>query len=120
SLALNNVVTSTGTPVLFIDREVASRNPGVWVPMDTVLGTFAWNQSVVVCDDSVNYRVGYLDSSMWVSYSWVRGDDFQGNFAPPQLTVVQASVDNATNTPYLSWDPSPDLDVNRYVVYQVD
>lgn len=120
SLALNNVVTSTGTPVLFIDREVFSRNPGVWVPMDTVLGTFAWNQSVVVCDDSVNYRVGYLDSSMWVSYSWVRGDDFQDNFAPPQLTVVQASVDNATNTPYLSWDPSPDLDVNRYVVYQVD
>ena len=120
SLGVNNAFPATGTPVVFIEREVFSQTPGVWERMDTVAGVYAWNQSVVVCDDSVNYRVGYLDSSQWISYSWVRGDRFEDNFAPDRVTVVQASVDNATGTAYLSWDASPSLDANRYVVYRVD
>lgn len=120
SLAVNKAFPATGTPIVFVEREVYSQSPGVWERMDTVAGVYTWNQSVVVCDDSVNYRVGYLDSSMWVSYSWVKGDRFEDNFAPDQLTMVQASVDNATGTPYLTWDASPSLDANRYIIYRVD
>ncbi len=120
SLGLNSPFPATGTPVVFIEREVYTQNAGFWDRMDTVAGVYTWDQSVVVCNDSVNYRAGYLDSSGVISYSWISGDVFQDNFAPDQVEVVQASVDNVQGVPYLSWTASPSLDVNRYVIYRID
>ena len=120
SLAVNKPFPATGTPVVFVEREVYSLTPGVWNRMDTVAGVYTWDQSVIVCDDSVNYRVGYLDSSGWISYSWIKGDNFEDTFAPYQVTMVQASVDNATGIPYLTWDTNISLDATRYVIYRVD
>lgn len=120
SLSLREQFSRTSKDSIFIEREVYTINPGVWERMDTLASGMDWDQPVLVCLDSVNYRVGYLDSSGCVSYSWVAGAVFEDIFPPAQVTMVQASVNNATGQPYLTWDPSISQDVTRYVIYRVD
>lgn len=120
SLAITSQFPPTATRTIFIEREIQSINPGVWERIDTINGGLDWDQSVFVCSDSVNFRVGFEDSSGCVSYSWLAGSVFDDLFPPAQVTMVQASVDNVSRQPYLTWDVSPSFDVNRYIIYRVD
>jgi hypothetical protein len=120
SLAVTSQFPPSATRTIFIEREIQTVNPGVWERIDTINGGLDWDQSVFVCSDSVNFRVGFEDSSGCVSYSWLAGSVFDDLFPPAQVTMVQASVDNVSRQPYLTWDISPSFDVNRYIIYRVD
>lgn len=120
SLAVASQFPPSATRTIFIEREIQTVNPGVWERIDTINGGLDWDQSVFVCSDSVNFRVGFEDSSGCVSYSWLAGSVFDDLFPPAQVTMVQASVDNVSRQPYLTWDISPSFDVNRYIIYRVD
>jgi hypothetical protein len=103
-----------------IEREVYSVNPGVWEDVDTVLNLYEYNQPVVVCDDSVNYRVALLDTNGTRYYSNIDGDRFVDDFSPDSVNLYHVSVDSITGLPVLSWMPGPSPDVIAYIIYRLD
>jgi gliding motility-associated-like protein len=117
SLGIQQPYPATATGLYLIEKSVF---PAPFQLVDSVQDLYSWWQEVVVCDDSVNYRVGLRDSSGWVSYSWVMGDRFEDIFAPNAPEIVQASIDAVTQLPYLSWTAPTNADTRRYVIYRVD
>jgi hypothetical protein len=109
---------ATGT--YYIDREVFTVTPGVWEPVDTVQDLYNYIQPVVVCNDSVNYRVGLLDTNGTVYYSRIVGDRFRDIFAPDSILIHHVSVDSTSGLPWLSWQPGPSPDVIKYYIYKIN
>ena len=103
-----------------IEREVFNVNPGVWERVDSVSDIYQYNQPVVVCDDSVNYRVALIDTNGTPYYSQIDGDDFRDIFPPDSVIIHHVSVDSTNGLPLLSWLPGPSPDVIAYVIYRMD
>ncbi len=120
SLTLGKAFPATCAPVVYIEREQYDQNPGFWERADTLPMQFVWNEGITVCNDTLNYRVGFLDSSLEISYSWIQGDRFRDIYEPEEVPVIQASVDNNLQIAYLSWEICPDKDVIGYVIYKAN
>ncbi|MFN3530253.1 MAG: hypothetical protein ACK417_10075, partial [Bacteroidia bacterium] len=118
AMGRNYPANATGT--YQIEMEVFSTNPGVWLAIDTVQDLYEYVQGVVVCNDSVNYRVGLFDTSGVIYYSRIDGDLFNDIFPPDSVVIHHVSVDSITGLPLLSWQPGPSLDVIKYIVYRID
>ena len=108
------------TGIYVIEREVFSITPGVWEVVDTVQNLYEYNEPVVVCRDSVNYRVALLDTNGNRYYSTIDGDLFEDNFSPDSIRIHHVSVDSITGRPVLSWLPGPSPDVIAYILYRLD
>ncbi|MDP2187605.1 MAG: gliding motility-associated C-terminal domain-containing protein [Sphingobacteriaceae bacterium] len=109
---------ASGTYV--IEREVRTVNPGVWEVVDTVVNLYTYDQPVVVCSDTVFYRVALLDTNGTRYYSNIDGDLFEDIFSPDTILIHHVSVDSITGLPVLSWRPGPSPDVIAYVIYRLD
>lgn len=109
---------ATGT--YYIEREVRTQTPFLWERVDTVQDLYTYNQSIVVCDDSVFYRVGLLDTNGTIYWSNVDGDRFRDIFPPDSITIHHVSADSISGRPLLSWLPGPSTDVIAYIVYRMD
>lgn len=106
------------TGKFYIEREVVTVTPGVWEVIDSVQDLYAYDHPVVVCSDSVKYRVALLDTNGTYYYSNFEGDTFQDNFSPNAVIIHHVSVDSITGLPVLSWLPGPSPDVVAYIIYR--
>lgn len=108
------------TGIYVLEREVRTVTPGVWEVVDTLQDLYEYDQPVVVCSDSVFYRVALLDTNGTRYYSNVDGDFFEDVFPPDSVTIHHVSVDSITGLPVLSWLPGPSPDVISYTIYRLD
>jgi len=93
--------------------------PGFWEMIDsTVLLTFA--DTMLICHDTVNYRVEMYDSSGCYTLSSIAGDFFYDDVYPDIPRLDSVSVDPFLNIPILGWRPSVAGDVVGYIVYHND
>ncbi len=92
---------------------------GTWTRTDSVANhVHHWQRVVSICGDSLNFRVQLPDSSGCTSVSSVTGAMFQ-DITPPSIPIVAfVSVDTTTNLSTVTWNPSPELDTQGYIIVQ--
>jgi len=103
-----------------IEREIRTQTPLLWERVDTVQDLYLYNQNIVVCDDTVFYRVGLVDTNGTIYWSMVDGDRFRDIFPPDSIIINHVSADSVSGQPVLSWQPGPSTDVIAYIVYRLD
>ena len=120
AIASGRAYPNNATGKYYIEREIFTINPGVWELIDSVQDQYTYVQPVVVCEDSVNYRVGLEDTSGRIYYSSIDGDVFEDIFPPDSILIHHVSVDSMAGLPVLSWQPGPSPDVISYQIYRMD
>lgn len=106
---------------------LGSSGPNTWIDMEYPLGTWSltdsvavnlrhWSRVVSICEDSLNFRVRIPDASGCVSSSNAAGAMFQDITPPTTPTIVDVTVDTASNQTVIHWDPSPQGDTDGYII----
>lgn len=92
---------------------------GTWAFVDSVpTDVHHWQRVVSICGDSLNFQVQITDSSGCTSVSSVTGAMFQ-DITPPSIPIVATvSVDTTTNLSTVTWNPSPEMDTQGYIIVQ--
>lgn len=103
------------------DVQVQMEHPfGTWTTIQTLPNdTYAYDHLIDICDDSLTFRIRLQDQLGCVSFSNLDGDQFEDVTAPTPPTMVNLSVDTATNQTVLDWDPSPEDDTQGYIIVLV-
>lgn len=105
----------------------ATAGPSTWIDMEYPAGTWAltdsvavhlrhWSRTVSICEGQLNFRVRIPDSSGCVSQSNSAGALFQDITPPTTPTLVEVTVDTATNQTVVHWSPSPEADTDGYII----
>jgi hypothetical protein len=105
-----------GTSALSTD--IRMEHPaGLWTQVGAVPnGVHHWQQVVSICQDSLNFQVQLQDGAGCSSVSNITGAMFQ-DITPPSVPVMaQVSVDTASNQAVVTWNPSPELDTQGYII----
>lgn len=90
---------------------------GTWALADSLINTLHhWQRVVSVCADSLTFRATLPDASGCISTSNAHGAFFQDISPPTVPTIVNLTVDTATNQAVLSWNPSPETDTDGYII----
>lgn len=89
---------------------------GTWTQIGTSTDT-NYTDPLVVCSDSINYRIELDDAAGCTSVSNIDGRLFQNITAPGVVVIDTASVD-ANGNAQIGWEPGPDTDVIGYIIYQ--
>lgn len=101
-------------PHAWIDMEYP---PGNWALTDSVeVGIRHWSRTVSICEGVLNFRVRIPDASGCVSQSNAAGALFQDITPPTTPTIVQVTVDTASNQAVINWSPSPQADTDGYII----
>ncbi|MBP8822541.1 MAG: gliding motility-associated C-terminal domain-containing protein [Flavobacteriales bacterium] len=110
----HNPPLPTAAPMSLVDLE---HPMGAWVLADSVANTLHhWQRVVSICADSLAFRVHVPDASGCTSTSNAHGAFFQDISPPTVPTMVNLSVDTATNQAVLQWSPSPEADTDGYII----
>ncbi len=92
---------------------------GNWTLMDSVrYGTETYRYPISICSDSVSYRIDVADASGCVSSSTIDGDRFRDRLPPTSPELDNISVDTSSGKARLTWDRSPEGDVEGYIIIQ--
>ena len=110
-IASPNISTSTG--VYNIYQEFPT---GTWTLAGTTTG-ISFIDTILVCNQTVNYRVEIADATGCISVSSVDGGLFQNIIVPTIPVFDTLSVDNSNNA-LMNWNVNPSPDVAAYIVYQ--
>lgn len=94
---------------------------GNWSFLDSVPATsgaqnFYFNDTIRICNDSINYRIELKDVSGCVSVSNVKGNWFQDKNSPNPAQLDSVSVNNLGQA-VIGISPSSSPDVKCYVIY---
>ncbi len=79
--------------------------------------TLSYNDTVIVCNEFINYSIELSDNLPCQSISNTDGDLFKDNTVPVTPGIDSVSV-NAFNNAIIGWGTSLSGDVNAYVIYQ--
>ena len=90
---------------------------GTWTQIGTApLDQFNYAHIISICEDSLTFRIGLADQLGCVSFSNRVGDVF-ADVTPPTIPVlVAATVDTSNGLSTITWQPSPELDTDGYIV----
>jgi hypothetical protein len=90
---------------------------GTWSQIGTApLDQFNYAHIISICEDSLTFRIGLADQLGCVSFSNLVGDVF-ADVTPPSIPVlVAATVDTSNGLSGITWQPSPELDTDGYIV----
>lgn len=104
----------TAGPMTVVDMEYPI---GTWAATDNVsLPQHHWQRVVSICADSLAFRVHLTDASGCISTSNAHGAFFQDISPPTVPSIVNLTVDTATNQAVLQWNPSPEGDTDGYII----
>ncbi len=106
----------SATGVYMVYREFP---PGTWILLDST-ENLAYSHEVLVCNDTVNYRVEMADSSGCVSVSSQAGDFYFDDDFPDIPVLDSVSIDTNFWMPVLGWQPSVAGDVHGYIIFRND
>lgn len=114
--ALGNVFPNPNAAYYVIERRV--KGSTVWDSVG-VSTTNSYNDPVVVCDDTVYYRVKVAGRFGCNTYSCVSSDRFKDIFPPAQMNIVGISVDttSANQNIVIRGDVTSALDFKQYEFY---
>lgn len=115
-----NLPSTPPPPTATPETDLRMEHPaGIWTQVGSVANAVHhWQQVVSICQDSLNFQVQLLDSSGCSSVSNITGAMFQ-DITPPSIpVVVNVSVDTASNLSTITWNPSPELDTQGYIIVQ--
>jgi gliding motility-associated-like protein len=113
-LATNNIVTSSGWYLIYQEYPV-----GTWTLIDSVpYPTQNYTDTISVCSDTLNYKIVIDDLSGCSSESSIEGDWFSDVTAPMPPPIVAATVDTASGSATIDWEPSYSQDTEGYIIMQ--
>lgn len=92
--------------------------PNPWNTIYTGSNT-SLKDTINICSIFYNYKVETSDASGCISVSNIQGDLFQDANAPTRPVLDSVSVIDNTTT-VLGWQPSAQVDVIGYVVYEIN
>jgi len=90
--------------------------PGVFTPFLTTIDTTA-NDTNIVCNKFINYKVTQGDQSGCISVSSVDGELFRDTEGPAPPLLDTVSVAYTTGQTYVTWFADSSLDTQGYVIY---
>lgn len=91
---------------------------GTWASVATVpMGTFSLDHEITLCQEFLNFRVLVEDPNGCVFNSDVEGDLFEDQVAPAIPEITSISIDHTSNDAVVSWNASPSLDTQGYILY---
>lgn len=103
-----------------IQRAMGTSVSASWANIDSVIDLYTYIQSVSVCNDSLFYRVGLVDTNGRAYWSMIDGDLFRDIYPPDSILIHHVSVDSISGLPLLSWQAGPSTDIVAYVVYRMN
>lgn len=93
---------------------------GIWNLLGMVSNnTFAYQEVISICQDSLTFRIGLADASGCISFSNRDGDVFEDVTPPTSPEITSASVDSTNGQPVITWSPSPQDDTEGYIIVLV-
>lgn len=93
---------------------------GIWNLLDVVPNsTFAYQEVISICQDTLTFRIGLADESGCISFSNLDGDVFEDVTPPSPPVITSASVDSTNGQPVVTWAPSPQGDTDGYIIVLV-
>lgn len=107
-----------------LQYKVYRKAQGIWDPnplksVPAVAGTMTTTDSIVICNDSLSYRVEVTDGvGNCTSVSNIDGDLFQDILPPFIPSMNNVSVDTISSNATISWTPSTSPDVVCYIIMQ--
>ncbi len=126
----NGTALLTWNPIFsnaFYNYSIFQEHPtGVWILTGSknnsagIQANMNFIDTVYLCNKSnsiINYRVEVVDASGCISQSSVSGGTFQNTIVPAIPLFDTMSVDD-NNTALMSWNISPSIDVEGYVIYK--
>ncbi|MBL0328858.1 MAG: gliding motility-associated C-terminal domain-containing protein [Bacteroidetes bacterium] len=112
-IATPNIVTSTG--VYNVYQEFPA---GVWTMIGSTSG-LSMIDTIMVCNQTINYRVEIADATGCTSVSSIDGGLFQNIIVPIIPVLDTVSVDDSNNA-LMNWNINPSSDVEAYIIYRFD
>ncbi|MFB6306161.1 MAG: gliding motility-associated C-terminal domain-containing protein, partial [Flavobacteriales bacterium] len=101
-------------------RIYKEKKNGSWSLYDSVrYETNQYNDTIKVCEDSINYKVEIGDASGCVSTSNIDNDLFKDRIAPTPPVIKSLSVDTSDSKAELCWRPSPEGDTEGYIILKI-
>lgn len=92
---------------------------GTWTPIATTpYGTEQHNDTISICDDTLNYKISVTDSSGCISFSSIDGDRFTDLTEPYTPVISYVTVDTTTGLTVLNWFPNGAADTEGYIILQ--
>lgn len=114
--ALHTPLLQGNYPWYYIYREYPL---GTWTLMDSVpYGTQNYLDTIDICFDTLNYKIGVMDSSGCMSFSSIRGDYFQDMIEPFVPVITYITVDTTSNQAQIVWAPNQANDTQGYIILQ--
>lgn len=75
---------------------------------------------ISICEDSLSFRLTYRDGTGCTATSTIDGATFRDVTPPPVPITVAVSVDTTTNQTIVTWQPSPAMDTDGYIIVYDD
>ena len=79
-------------------------------------GVLEFEHVISICEDSLTFRIGLQDALGCISFSDLEGDVFADVTPPSSPVITFVSVDTLTGLSTITWDPSPELDTDGYII----
>lgn len=105
------IVSSTRTYKIYKEHPA-----GIWTLTGTTTN-LTFIDSIMICNDTLNYRVEIADTTGCTSVSSVKGGKFK-NIIPPNPSVLDTLSVDDNNHAQMNWNISPSPDVAGYIVYR--
>lgn len=90
---------------------------GNWLLTATVTDTLRYSEPVIVCNDSINYRIEIENSNGCKSVSNIKGARFK-NVNEPDKPVIDSISINANENIVIGWEPVGNA--QAYIIYRFD
>ena len=92
---------------------------GTWTLIDSVPTAInSYIDTITICDEFLNFRIGIEDQLGCISYSNIEGDQFQ-DMLPPDIPVINyVSVDTSNGFVEIDWDSTYFEDTYAYIIFQ--
>jgi gliding motility-associated-like protein len=104
----------TNSPMFLIYREAGT---GTFELIDSTTNLF-YSDTIVFCDELVNYQIHQYDSLGCYNISNIDGDIFSDVTPPDTPFMDYATVDLPSQNAVLYWQPSNASDVVGYIIYR--
>src|SRR5690606_5808590 len=93
---------------------------GTWTEIDSVAyGTNLYSDTIMVCGDTLNYKIIATDSSGCISESSIDGENFVNIIAPNPPIISYVSVDTTSGDAIINWNVNGHGDTEGYIILQL-
>lgn len=115
ALSTPNISTSTGYYEIYQEYPL-----GTWTEIDSVAyGTNLYSDTIMICGDTLNYKIIATDSSGCISESSIDGENFINIIAPNPPIISYVSVDTTSGDAIINWNVNGHGDTEGYIILQL-